>query len=512
MITPAFSEEAHGDASVGLMRIVIVVSEPGDEIEDRVVSALAASKLFSLRVTALPVAFEMPRMSWLDRVYSRADAVAFGGRARGPGALPPTAVERAEPRTLASACGAAAILDLTCGLIGPAETSRVPVIMLRFEGRTPAALALAVRSRIGTAHGTLDARVSIRDSSGPRDLYRAQCFLDHRSVLRSVDLVINKVPMLLQGSLRRVGMPLEPVAPLAPNQEAQRSASRLLSGLAGSIVKRLLQREQWKILLYRDATPELLARPWVTLAPDASAFWADPFVVAHERGVTVFFEELPFSTGKGRISAIDLDHDGRAGPMKVILDLPWHLSYPFLFEWEGKRYMIPESSAREVVDLYECVEFPHEWRHVKRLMEGVRLADVTLIPWQGRWWMFAAHGGLGASNYDELHLYWADTPMGPWSPHALNPVRIDAGSARPAGAMFMAGDRIVRPAQDCRERYGDGVVFQEVLVLDEERFEERTLHRLEAGGLAPGVGYHTFNSAGRYAAIDAVAPVARMRP
>jgi len=78
LITPAFSEEAHGDASVGLMRIVIVVSEPGDEIEDRVVSALAASKLFSLRVTALPVAFEMPRMSWLDRVYSRADAVAFG--------------------------------------------------------------------------------------------------------------------------------------------------------------------------------------------------------------------------------------------------------------------------------------------------------------------------------------------------------------------------------------------------------------------------------------------------
>jgi hypothetical protein len=172
--------------------------------------------------------------------------------------------------------------------------------------------------------------------------------------------------------------------------------------------------------------------------------------------------------------------------------------------------MIPESSAREVVDLYECVDFPHEWRHVKRLMEGVRLADVTLITWQGRWWMFASHGGPGASNYDELHLYWADTPMGPWSPHALNPVRIDAGSARPAGAMFMAGDRIVRPAQDCRERYGDGVVFQEILVLDEERFEERALHRLEAGGLAHGVGYHTFNSAGRYVAIDAVAPVGRI--
>ncbi len=28
------------------------------------------------------------------------------------------------------------------------------------------------------------------------------------------------------------------------------------------------------------------------------------------------------------------------------LDEPWHLSYPFLFRWEGQVYMMPEASKQ----------------------------------------------------------------------------------------------------------------------------------------------------------------------
>ena len=30
----------------------------------------------------------------------------------------------------------------------------------------------------------------------------------------------------------------------------------------------------------------------------------------------------------------------------IALDEPWHLSYPFLFRWEGEVYMMPEASKQ----------------------------------------------------------------------------------------------------------------------------------------------------------------------
>jgi hypothetical protein len=280
--------------------------------------------------------------------------------------------------------------------------------------------------------------------------------------------------------------------------------------LAASIVRRVLWRDQWSMLVYRGQPRERLRKPWASLKPDSSAFWADPFLTPLADGVGVFFEELPFSSGKGRISYVSVDGAGHPGQPVVVLDKPWHLSYPFQFEWEGRRYMIPESSANETVDLYECVEFPQDWRFVKTLIDGRRLADATIVNWRGRLWMFAAHGHRGASNYDELHVFWATDLFGPWQEHARNPVKIDAGSARPAGAMWVENERIVRPTQDCRDRYGDGIEFQEVVLLDEGRFEERPLGRLTPEGAKAGAAVHTFNEMAGFTVIDAAGSARRL--
>ena len=33
----------------------------------------------------------------------------------------------------------------------------------------------------------------------------------------------------------------------------------------------------------------------------------------------------------------------------IVLDEPWHLSYPFLFRWEGQMYMMPEASKQVLI-------------------------------------------------------------------------------------------------------------------------------------------------------------------
>src|SRR6185503_5059450 len=72
----------------------------------------------------------------------------------------------------------------------------------------------------------------------------------------------------------------------------------------------------------------------------------------------------------------------------------------------------------------------------------------------------------------------ADDIAGPWSAHALNPLKCDLETARPAGRPFVIGNRTFRPAQDCRQTYGAAVVVMEVLELDPARFREVSVLRL----------------------------------
>ncbi len=103
--------------------------------------------------------------------------------------------------------------------------------------------------------------------------------------------------------------------------------------------------------------------------------------------------------------------DGRFTEPKAVIRRPYHLSYPFIFEWHGDDYLIPESASNRTIELYRCVRFPDEWEFQHCLMEGISAYDATLVEHQGRWWMFAAvKAREGASTWDELCIFHARVP------------------------------------------------------------------------------------------------------
>ena len=59
--------------------------------------------------------------------------------------------------------------------------------------------------------------------------------------------------------------------------------------------------------------------------------------------------------------------------------------------------------------------------------------DASLLKHEGRWWMFYAVIGPDKRDQRELHVAFADSLQGPWTPHAANPVRSANDGARPAG-------------------------------------------------------------------------------
>ena len=91
------------------------------------------------------------------------------------------------------------------------------------------------------------------------------------------------------------------------------------------------------------------------LIPPPDHFWADPFPIKVDGSYYIFFEDYVNTAGRAHISVVEVDQNGIVSGPTEVLKLDCHLSYPFVFEWQGDYYMIPETGDRNVVELYRAV-------------------------------------------------------------------------------------------------------------------------------------------------------------
>ncbi len=271
-------------------------------------------------------------------------------------------------------------------------------------------------------------------------------------------------------------------------------------------IQRLYSQDQWRIGYHikrnRTEMPTVFHRfKW--LKPPRSRFWADPFVVEEGGKFYIFVEDFVYNTDKGHISVIEMDEKGNYKDPIPVIEKDYHMSYPFLFRWEGDLYMIPETSANRTIDLYKCVSFPQTWEHMKTLMDDVRAVDATLWEHDGKWWMFTAIDEYGLIT-DELFIFYADSPLGPWHPHKRNPVVSDVRSARPAGNIFEWNGDFYRPSQDGSIRYGYATTINKIIQLDTETYVEEETSKILPNWLPDMNGTHTLNRVGSLVVIDGV--------
>jgi hypothetical protein len=173
---------------------------------------------------------------------------------------------------------------------------------------------------------------------------------------------------------------------------------------------------------------------------------------------------------------IDAETHHWMGEPEVVLSRSYHLSYPFIFEYEGEMFMIPETSENRSIEVYRATEFPSRWVLHKTLLDDVIAADTTLYQEGETWWMWTSLAREGEPNYDELSVYFAADPLGPWTSHPMNPVVSDCRCARMAGKLFRdKQSRLIRPAQNCENEYGASLLFCEVIELTKTRYLERVV-------------------------------------
>ncbi|HET9850877.1 MAG TPA: hypothetical protein VFP56_00060 [Candidatus Limnocylindrales bacterium] len=236
---------------------------------------------------------------------------------------------------------------------------------------------------------------------------------------------------------------------------------------------------------------------WLPHRPGRYA--ADPFGIEVGDATHVLFEDFDQRRTRGVISAATIDAHGIWSEPEIVLDTRSHASYPYLVQTDGETWLIPETSDVAEVRLYRALELPHRWTLEARLLEQTHVSDATVVRHQGRWWMFGTSRGRGVD--EALRIWHAPALTGPWQPHELDPVKIDARSARPGGTPFVRDGVLYRPAQDCSIRYGGRLAINRVEVLDERRFAEAPIRFVEPIPAFPD-GLHTLSAAGSASLID----------
>jgi hypothetical protein len=358
--------------------------------------------------------------------------------------------------------------------------------------------------RAVTLRDVLERRIKIQRHAGPGQAQVAAttaAVMVHQWLVRSAGTA---APASSDLSLRpppaRAGLAVALALRLA--LAAYASVARLIYGVFGA--------QRWRVGHLANPSLDGLAARFgeVTWWPELARgeFLADPFVESQDPPVILCEWKRP-EKGRGVIARVRYEGPQRPLDIAEILDGEYaHLSYPNFVDDGGARYLFPECAQSGRLTRYRLDDrgLPV---HPGEVLIDQPLIDATLLRHDERWWLF---GTLPGAAESESHLYLFSSPdlSGSWIPHPLNPVVIDPACARPAGKIFVRDGRLIRPAQDCERRYGNGLAFMEITVLSTERYEEKLLTRLmpPARGF-PRHGIHTFNivetSSGGTAILDA---------
>lgn len=183
-------------------------------------------------------------------------------------------------------------------------------------------------------------------------------------------------------------------------------------------------------------------------------FLADPFLVIENDIFYIFFEHK----GKGNADiALLTSRDGKAYQYKgIVLDEPFHLSFPQVFKYRGEFYMLPEAKQSENLILYRANNFPYDWEITDTLIHNKRLEDPALL-------LSDSLNIISASDVSTLtqYLYTSDSLRGNWEEHSgYN--RRRGNETRAGGSFFEYDNRWFLPLQNNNKGYGTSLSLYEL--------------------------------------------------
>lgn len=226
---------------------------------------------------------------------------------------------------------------------------------------------------------------------------------------------------------------------------------------------------------------------------------ADPFLYEADNKHYLFVEQYISEEKHACLGCYEII-DGVPSNYHVIIKNPYHMSYPCVFNHNGKHYIIPESSANNTIDLYEAVDFPFKWGKKCTLLEGEKLVDSTVC-FMGNATRLLSYKKASEGWY--VVLFKLDVENGKLE--RLHETLYSKNTGRPAGFLYKDGDNLYRPSQDCSKKYGESLIINEVDSLTDALFMEHTEYKIEYKDVNVPIKIqriHTINRDSIYEVVD----------
>lgn len=232
---------------------------------------------------------------------------------------------------------------------------------------------------------------------------------------------------------------------------------------------------------------------------------ADATLYSDNSYIWMFFELQEHLNSKGLIMSVCSDDGVRWSKPTLALEEHCHLSFPFVFSYQGSVYMIPETSTINEVRLYKGTKYCSDFKYVKTLLSGHRFVDSVVFVKNGVLFLFTSI--QHEDNSYTQKLYVSDSLSGAWEEHPHSPISTGKCCERNAGPIFERNGELFRPAQENRKYYAQNTHIFRITALSRYEYKEEPykLDIIPAGWLG-SIGGHQFSvcnfKGGTYIAVD----------
>ena len=235
----------------------------------------------------------------------------------------------------------------------------------------------------------------------------------------------------------------------------------------------IIKNEKWSILIYEiddinqifdldDREPKLIISEFgFRKSYSYKSTMADPFLFQYGNYLYIFYEiQNDFEHGEIWVSAID--KSGNIINFKKVLKEDYHLSYPNVFKYENKIYMMPEMGRSGSTYLFEAIDFPKKWKKVKRLIDG-RLFDPNIIFVDDGVFVFGTVNSI-------LKMYYSESLYSEF--REVLEITSDKKTNRNAGPIISINGSMYRFAQNCHNFYGEDISVHKILNINKSNYVE----------------------------------------
>ena len=215
--------------------------------------------------------------------------------------------------------------------------------------------------------------------------------------------------------------------------------------------------------------------------PKPLRFQADSFLFVKDDELFLFYE-LQHWDDPGCI-AMSKTRDLKTWTKpRVVLKEPFHLSFPFVFEYHGFIYMIPESQESNSIRLYRANADLTSFTYVRTLLEQRRERDIN-FSYNDSHVYFKDSRCYLFTSYQKDWMYYQelfvadDLLNGEFVRHPQSPISVSNEYGRNAGSLIDWKGKLFRVTQDCHRDYGDNISLMEVRQIDIDSYKETLYSR-----------------------------------